>query len=97
MSALCPTPQKHCQGSISQASKGLREGKKIHGTHEQAFQCYATYLMNTLGHKRIGSREFQGPDGIEVLTKKSRFGMHLRLGKGKRSMPRSGSGGIISS
>lgn len=96
MSALCPTPQKHCQGSMSQKSKGLAD-VKIHGSHEQAFACYANYLMTVLGHERIGSREFQGPDGIEVLTKKSRFGMHLRLGKGKRSMPRSGSGGIISS
>lgn len=95
MSALCPTPKKFCQGSVSQTSKALA-GEKVHGTHEQAFQCYANYLMNILGYKRIGSREFQGPDGIEVLTKKSRFGMRLRLGKGRRSMPRGIGGGVIS-
>ncbi len=94
---LCGTPREHCIGSLYSTDQDLP--KKSHASHEEAFKCYARYLVKAEGYIRIGPREFR-KDGhpVRVLTKKIRFGGRLRAGKeGSRYMPasRAGTRGII--
>lgn len=93
---LCGTPTEECTGSSFVTDQKL-SSKKAHPTHEEAFDCHASYLVRA-GFKRLGMREFQSPDGgpIRMLTKKSRFGGRLRSGKeGTRYQPERGAGLII--
>lgn len=93
---FCGVPTDKCIGSLSQLSNGIRRNPKTHSSPEQAFKCYAKYLL-TQGYIQVGPREFASPnDGpILVLTKKSRFGARLRGGKGARYMPEKMLGGTI--
>lgn len=79
---MCGVPKECCCGSPTMANQSLGKSQKMHGSHEEAFKCYAQWLLSR-GYKQIGSREFMAPnDGpIEVLTKKVRFGAAMRPGK----------------
>ena len=101
----CGVPKEHCFGS-SNFVVNITSITKIHCSSEEAFNCHARWLVNVLGYKRIGSREFDLQNGspIRVLTKKSRFGGVLRIGKHgegaktKRLVPRHNAlGGLIAS
>lgn len=99
---LCGTPKQFCSGSNPHMSKSL-EGVKVHADSEQAFKCYARYLVKERGYERIGSREFKPPEGyVLVLNKKSNFGGKLRKGKspkkgaaGNRFMAGKRTGGMV--
>ena len=90
---ICGVPAHHCTGGTLQTDQQLGT-TKVHSSHEEAFRCYSRYLTRVKGYKRIGPREFAPPDGgpVLVLTKKSRFGAHLRKGKEGRLMPKRGAG-----
>lgn len=91
----CGVPTLECIGSPSQVSNGLSKSPKTHGSPEQAFSCYVSYLLRS-GYKQVGPREFCKDGGpVVVLTKKSRFGARLRGGKGERFMPDQMLGGHI--
>ena len=80
----CGVPDAHCNGrSVICDMNVIRKTIKVHNTPQEAFRCYSRYLVNVLGYKRLGSREFQlGEDApILVLTKASRFGAPFRHGK----------------
>ena len=93
---LCGVPHEHCEGSFTSASNGLRKSHKMHGSPEQAFKCYAKWLLKQ-GYTQIGPREFAAPNGgpIMVLTKKSKFGQRCRGGKEERFMPSNMVGGCV--
>jgi hypothetical protein len=94
---LCGTPSEFCQGAHFQTDQ-LLKSKKAHASSEDAFKCYAHYLIHHAGYKRIGQREFSlGHDKpILVLTKKIRFGGALRQGKEGRFQPNThNSNGLI--
>lgn len=95
---LCGTPKEHCFGSKLITDQAIGSGK-CHRTHDEAFKCYANYLVNVLGYKRLSAREFQlNDEPVLVLTKKMRYGAHLRWGKERgRFMPsgRSGNRGVV--
>lgn len=100
---FCGTPKSFCSGAHTIMNAGFNNDKaaKLHDDHEQAFACYSRYLVAEQQHKRVGSREFETPSGsILVLTKKSKFGAKMRMGKnqnkeGKRFMPQQHNGAII--
>jgi hypothetical protein len=79
---MCGTPRQFCCGSVVKANKSLGGGVSAHPTPEEAFKCYAQYLIK-IGYIQVGNREFASPnDGpILLLTKKCRFGAPLRPGK----------------
>lgn len=83
---LCGVPKGHCQGGRTTVNHN--DAAKAHGSHSEAFRCMAHYLVKILGYTRIGSREFINPnDGyVNVLTKKSRYGILLRRGKSAEGM-----------
>lgn len=96
---LCGVPREYCTGGklITDQSLGTN---KCHISRGAAFDCRVNHLVNVLGYKQIGSKEFSPPDGgrILVLTKRIRYGGLLRSGKEQtRFMPagRSNSGIII--
>lgn len=95
---LCGVPDINCMGTWTAASNGIRHGgqRKLHTSPEEAFKCYAKYLLSQ-GYKQIGPREFAPPDGgpIMLLSKKSKFGARCRGGKGDRQMPCLNVGGTI--
>ena len=99
---LCGVPKEHCSGTTSYLIN-ITAVIKVHNSPEEAFNCHAKYLINKLGYKRVGSREFDLNDGspVRVLTKKSKFGGVLRTGKheqvkAKRLVPRHEAlGGVI--
>lgn len=93
---ICGVPDSYCIGSPTNASSGLRKSHKMHGSPQEAFKCYARYLLGQ-GYTQVGPREFAAPNGgeIMVLTKKSRFGSMLRGGKAERYMPKKQNGGHI--
>lgn len=106
MSVLCGTPSNKCSGAVlkqtSSSLKGRKEASKCHSSSEEAFRCYARYLMQDLGCVATGSRTFAPPDGgpVYLLDKKSKFGGKLRKGKnekgsGSRLMPKYREGGLI--
>ncbi len=97
---LCGTPAEHCSGGLSTMGPWNR-AVKVHSCHEEAFACYARYLVQVCGYVQVAPRDFRAPDGsIQVLTKRSHFGLALRPNKeGGRWMPAldpHGRGGIIS-
>lgn len=82
---LCGVPNEHCSGSkLVTDHNGFPS--KCHTSHSQAYKCYVKYLIKVLGYRRSDSaRTFLPPVGSDeyarVLTKQSRFGGRLRLGK----------------
>lgn len=82
---ICQTPKDHCKGGKGGTSQALnrKNAMKMHSTPQEAFACYASYLVSQ-GYERLSSREFRPPGGgpIEVLTKPCRYGGRLRKGKG---------------
>lgn len=79
---LCGTPKEYCIGDIKPANQSLGKTCRCHQTHQEAFKCYAQYLIK-IGYKQIANNEFQKDnDPILILTKKCRFGAQMRRGKG---------------
>lgn len=97
---LCPTPQEQCTGRLVSMNNFFNYTKnaKVHVSPDAAFACYVGYLKST-GHTRVSSREFLRPEGgLLLLTRRSRFGTALRLGKeGNRYMVLKHNGCIVSS
>ena len=97
---LCPTPREHCTGKTTSMNNFFNQPKnaKLHGTPSAAFDCYVSFLEKT-GHQRLAQREFRRPEGgILLLTKRSRFGTKVRLGKeGTRFMVLKHNGCMVSS
>ena len=99
----CGVPEQHCKAATMQSTAGMKHSVKVHSSTEEAFKCYAKYLIEVLGYTRVGKREFAAPDGgpIRVLTKPSKFGGAMRKGKGgegqtgRRVMPKRRHGGVI--
>ena len=87
---LCGTPAAACGASLTKLNNGLDgRGIKAHGTREQAYECQRRYLLSQ-GYTQVGSNAFAAPNGgpILILTKKSRYGGKLRMGKvGSRHQP----------
>ena len=83
------------------SSQGMKRSVRCHSTRDQAFRCHAQYLVDVLGYKRVGSREFHKEGSpIKVLSKRSKFGGVLRRGKagekgGSRVIPKDHLSGII--
>lgn len=79
---ICGTPRQFCCGTMTKANKSLNSGIMTHATPQEAFKCYAHFLLKT-GHTQVGNREFAPDNGgpIVILTKKCRFGAPLRPGK----------------
>jgi hypothetical protein len=94
---ICGTPGEYCIGSYTGTSSGLGKNRKMHGSPQQAFTCYAHYLIENLKYTQIGPREFAAPNNgpVLVLTKKSKFGARCRGGKGERFMPEVTPGGHV--
>lgn len=91
----CGVLSEFCTGGLTQVSSGLKKSGKTHSSPQEAFKCYARWLIRQ-GYKQVGPREFCNGDGpILVLTKKSRFGSRLRGGKGDRQIPSVTPGGHI--
>lgn len=87
---LCGVPQIHCRGGHLTTDQVFTTNK-CHSSHPEAFKCMRNYLVNVLHFEQVGPREFIEPDSgrIRVLTKKTRFGGHLRTGKEQaRYMPK---------
>ena len=80
---FCGVPSKECSGGFAHVSKGLSARVHfVHSTSEESFRCHVKWLRKR-GFVRVGNREFRDPEGgIQVLTKKIRFGAILRKGKG---------------
>ena len=98
---LCPTPREECTGKTVSMNNFFCQSKnaKVHASPQAAFTCYCHYLDKT-GHERLSVREYRRPNGggILLLTKQSRFGTKVRLGKeGNRYMVLKHSGCIVSS
>lgn len=96
---VCGVPALHCSGGHVSTDQQINSGK-AHTSPSEAFNCMARYLVRVLGYKRIGGREFDPQDGgsIRVLTKRSRYGGKMRLGKEGRFMPEdrdAGNRGVI--
>jgi len=100
---LCGTPQEHCSGGKVPTNAFMRQTHpKAHSSHSEAYRCHRRWLVDVLGYTDIGSRTFRPPPGVnggylKVLTKKSRFGARMRLGKlGERWMPKDrGRSGVV--
>ena len=96
---LCPTPREVCTGKLTSMNNFYNRTKnaKLHGSPQAAFDCYVRYLLLT-GHVRVAAREFRQPQGgILLLTRQSRFGTRVRLGKeGSRCMVLKHHGCIVS-
>jgi hypothetical protein len=92
---LCGVPTEKCCGRNNNFSHGMK-CTKSHTLPQEAFACYAAYLLS-LGYTKVGSREFAAPDDgpIMVLSKKSRFGAVLRGGKEGRYMGKDLMGGAV--
>lgn len=92
---LCGVPNLECNGTKLITDQRL--GEKAHSSPEDAFRCYANYLIKR-GYRRISTREFEHPTTKEILviSRRSKFGSRLRTGKeGQRFMPTSGYQGTI--
>lgn len=92
---LCSTPNDYCSGGRLQTDMRSQK-KKCHNTHDEAYRCYVKYLISQ-GYTQYPNREFAPPGGGPrlVLTKRSRYGMHMRRGKEDRYMPKQFTGGGI--
>lgn len=109
MSFICQTPREHCSGSVILSNAGLRTGQsvKTHESGQKANACYANYLVNKLGYKRVPfqNRTLLGPAGGPALILPKRNKPDLRKGKrggkdskgGTRLQPRrkGGKSGLI--
>ena len=88
---LCGVPEEHCTGAKIITDQMLpSKTPKAHASSGEAFDCMARHLVGDLGFVRMGGREFRPPEGgsIRVLTKRTRYGGHLRAGKlGERYQP----------
>jgi hypothetical protein len=84
---LCGVPEEECTGGKFQTDQRLGT-KKAHTSRKGAFDCRARWLRSQ-GYEQVGSREFKPPDGGPrlILSKKSKFGGFLRLGKEGRFTP----------
>ena len=80
-------PQEHCTGGRLITDQQLGTSR-CHISHDTAFRCMVQYLLKQ-GFEQIGAREFRSPEGgVRVLTKRSRYGARLKMGKeGTRFMP----------
>lgn len=89
----CGAPEGKCTGSVTKMTKGWRGSPKAHASREEAFRCYAAYLLSE-GYTQLSAHEFVSPDGgpILVLSRISQFGGVLRTGKVDRYMPKRASG-----
>ena len=96
---LCPTPREFCTGKLTSMNNFFNQTKnaKLHGSRDAAFDCFTAYLVRT-GHERVAPREYRQPQGgILLLSKRSKFGVKLRLGKeGTRFMVLRHNGCIVS-
>ncbi|MHA2264541.1 MAG: hypothetical protein ACXAEN_19270 [Candidatus Thorarchaeota archaeon] len=78
---LCGVPHVHCQGGHLNTDQSF-DTKKAHGSREQAWKCYAHYLVSVLGYTQEEGNTFSKPDHPRfMLGKKSKFGGKLRFGK----------------
>ena len=97
---LCPTPREDCTGKTVSMNNLFHylKNAKVHASPQAAYECYCHYLART-GHEQISQREYRQPKGgILILTKRSRFGTRVRLGKeGNRYMVLKHNGCIVSS
>jgi hypothetical protein len=99
---LCGVDRDLCTGGILKASNGLAKDSikcsKVHNDPQSAFECMKQSLLRQ-GFKQVGTKEFLDPRPggyIRVLTRPSRFGGTLRLGKEHtRWMPKGRYGGIL--
>lgn len=91
---VCGVPGIHCSGGHVTTDQQINSGK-AHVTPSEAFNCMARYLVRQCGYKRVGGREFDPQDGgpIRVLTKRSRYGGKMKLGKEGRYMPEESNAG----
>lgn len=76
---LCGVPGDSCTGTLLTVNK---DGQRMHATPQEAFACFKMYLIRR-GYKQVGAREFAAPESgqITLLTRPSKFGTPLRLGK----------------
>lgn len=101
----CGTPMEHCTGQeLGHKSAMLRlEGpRKAHTSRREAYKCTARYLVRVLGYTQGRNHEFHKEGHpCRVLTRPSRFGGELRVGKcleSGRWMPEGkGAGGLVAS
>jgi hypothetical protein len=97
----CGVPAEKCSGSLCKLNNGMRP-MQAHQSSESAFNCHKEFLLKQ-GYTIVDSRAFAPPNGgpIQVLTKKSRFGVRLRNGKeGTRNMAKKmfgNRGGVVAS
>lgn len=92
----CQTPTEYCGAPFCEVNNNLlgqSRPRKLHASHEEAFNCYCAHLIRT-GHERVGGREFRAPGGgIVLMSKQTRYGARFRTGKasqgkgGKRFVP----------
>lgn len=74
----CGVPYDECNGAMCSLDK---HSVKVHADPFEAFACYTAYLKKQ-GYQKVGERAFRLGEGpVLILTKKSRFGQQLRLGK----------------
>lgn len=101
--SVCGVPELSCNGGLVTMNAGWpNKSAKVHNTPNEAFRCHCKWLR-ALGFKQIGSREFEDPHSgaVRVLTKPSRFGGVLRMGKGEgkqtaaRCVPLRGGGAVF--
>jgi hypothetical protein len=88
---LCGVPERECQGSHTQLPVKWPGSRKSHASRKEAKKCYTRYMQGQ-GYEKVhgGLQKDDGP--VIVLSKESKFGGRLRLGKEKRFMPDKGSG-----
>ena len=103
----CGVPIDECNGSLMTLNAawtpdGIKNKKsgKLHGSHEQAFQCYCSFLQRR-GYERVAKREFSLNGGpVLIIDRASRFGSSFRGGKESdktksRFTPMRGRGAIV--
>jgi hypothetical protein len=91
----CGTPPDKCTGGPCGVSNGLKKSGKLHGSPQDAYMCYAKWLVSQgFTQNPMNVREFRDPKGgpTVFLTKKSRFGQKTRGGKADRQMPSNAGG-----
>lgn len=96
-SAVAFAAPVHPGGGSREVSNGLRLKRgSIFQSSQEAYKSYAKFLVRELGYTQGPNRQFHKEgEPVLVLTKPSRFGYRMKGGKGKRLMPKRGSGMII--
>lgn len=76
---MCGVPREECRSGVKQVDK---DSIPAHATPDGAFRCHADHLIRA-GFTRLSPREFVNPKTgcVRVLTRPSKFGAPLRLGK----------------